>query len=47
MFISFRNQRKFHGSPTFDLSLNHGLGFQRTEMGFGMETGQAEIKLKA
>lgn len=45
MFISFRRQRKFHRSPTFDLAYSQQLGFQCSEMGFCVETGQGEVKV--
>lgn len=39
-----QESKKFRGSPTFDLALNHELGFQWAEMGFHAETGQEEVK---
>lgn len=39
-----QESKKFRGSPTFDLALNHELGFQWAEMGFRAETGQGEVK---
>ena len=39
-----QESKKFCGSPTFDLALNHELGFQWAGMGFHAETGQEAVK---